>query len=137
MNKTIFTLAVLILSANTAAFADQSDQVIVLKDGSQIKGTLAGINNGVYTVNTPIIGNVQVAASDVASITNANVPVASFPASNINNTLPSGSSPNLDQQIANSQKQLLSNPQSMAILQEMAQDPEIAQALSGRFLIPL
>ena len=72
MNKIILIFTLFILSATTLAFADQAEQVITLKDGSQIKGELAGIDNGVYTVKTPIIGDVHVAASDVASITNSN-----------------------------------------------------------------
>ena len=133
MYKLILIFAVLLLSANTVAFADQGEQVITLKDGSQIKGELAGINNGVYTIKTPIIGDVHVAASDVASITNgagnATAPVAAAQ----NQT--SGAVPNMDQQIAASQKRLMSNPQSMATLQEMMQDPEIMQALQDPALV--
>ena len=131
MNKFILTSAVLFFSTNILAFADDSQQVITLKDGSQIKGELAGIDNGTYTIKTPIIGDVHVAASDVASITSGNVPAA--PPTNNTNAFSagqsSGSAPNMDQQIANSQKQLMSNPESMATLQEMMQDPEIMQAL--------
>ena len=139
MYKLIFVFSILILSAITTAFADQSQQVITLKDGSQIKGELAGINNGVYTIKTPIIGDVHVAASDVASITNGNAPIAALPTNNTNYpTVPNQSSPsipNMDQQIAASQKQLMSNPQSMATLQEMMQDPEIMQALQDPALV--
>ena len=78
MNKIILIFTALILSANTIVFADQGEQVITLKDGSQIKGTLSGIDNGVYTVKTPIIGDVHVAASDVSSITNGGAPAAAL-----------------------------------------------------------
>ena len=70
MNKIIFICTLFVLSITAVSFADQSEQVITLKDGSQIKGVLSGIDNGVYTVKTPIIGDVHVAASDVASIAN-------------------------------------------------------------------
>ena len=110
------------------SFADQGEQVITLKDGSQIKGELAGIDNGVYTVKTPIIGDVHVAASDVASINNGNGPVAAPDQS-------SPSTPNMNQQISASQKQLMSNPQAMATLREMMQDPEIMQALQDPALV--
>ncbi len=133
MHKLILIFAVLILSANTVAFADQSEQVITLKDGSQIKGELSGINNGVYTVKTPIIGDVHVAASDVANITNGagngTAPVAAVQNQDL------GSVPNMDQQIAASQQKLMSNPQSMATLKEMMQDPEITQALQDPALV--
>jgi len=128
-------MTILIFSLSTVSFADQDEQVITLKDGSQIKGELAGINDGVYTVHTPIIGDVHVAANDVASITNGNgaaaVPVAT--------TAPTEQAPapssNMDAQIQASQQKLINNPESMATLQEMAQDPEIMQALSDPALV--
>lgn len=135
MYKTALLFAILILSANTVAFGDQSKQVITLKDGSQIKGQLSGIDNGIYTVKTPIIGDVHVAANDVASITNVNAP-ALLPANTA--ALSDQSSTDtltMDQKIAANQKALMSNPQSMATLQEMAQDPEIMQALQDPALV--
>ena len=139
MNKIIFIFTIFVLSITAVSFADQSEQVITLKDDSQIKGVLSGIDNGVYTVKTPIIGDVHVAASDVANIRNGNVPVPALPTNNTNDpTAPnqlSPSTPNMDQQIAASQKQLMSNPQSMATLQEMMQDPEIMQALQDPALV--
>jgi len=135
MNKIIFIFTLFILSMTAVSFADQSEQVITLKDGSQIKGELSGIENGVYTVKTPIIGDVHVAASDVASITNGNAPVTTLPTNNTTPNQSSASTPNMDQQIAASQKQLMSNPQTMATLQEMMQDPEIMQALQDPALV--
>ena len=126
----------MICIAGTLSYSDQAEQVITLKDGSQIKGQLAGIDNGVYTVKTPIIGDVHVAASDIASITNgaltapAAAPVAALPLQASGTT-----APNLDQQITVSQKQLMSNPQSMATLQEMMKDPDIMQALQDPNLV--
>jgi hypothetical protein len=131
MNKLIILFTAFFISANILVFADQAEQVITLKDGSQIKGVLSGIENGVYTVKTPIIGDVHVAASDVSSITNGNAAPAAInpPAASTAPNQALGSIPNLDQQIATNQQKLISNPQSMAMLQEMAQDPEIMQAL--------
>ena len=138
MKKKLSFFTALFLSANIIAFADSSDQVFTLKDGSQIKGTLSGVNNDVYTVKTPIIGDIHIAKSDVVSINSGNLaqaaPVVNTP------TLPStaaltGSAPNFDQQIAASQQKLMSNPDSMATLQEMMQDPEIMQALQDPALV--
>jgi hypothetical protein len=133
MNKIYLLFSLFILSFTAASFADQAEQVITLKDGSQIKGQLAGIDNGVYTVKTPIIGDVHVNASDVSSITNGNAAaVAALPANNASYpAMPAQQAgpANMDAQIIASQKQLMSNPQTMATLQEMMQDPDIAQAL--------
>jgi len=136
MNKVIVFLTIFLFSISTISFADGTAQVITLKDGSQIKGELAGIDNGIYTVKTPIIGDVHVAASDVASITNAAAaPVAPLPTNLTSPTAASGEPSNLNQQIAAGQQQLMSNPQSMAIIQQMAQDPEIMQALQDPALV--
>ena len=130
MNRIAFIFTLLVLSTSAVSFADQTQQVITLKDGSQIKGVLAGIDNGTYTVKTPIIGDIHVAANDVASITTGNAaPVAALP------TQAPLAAPNMDAQIAASQKQLMSNPQSMAALQQMMQDPEIVQALQDPALV--
>ena len=119
MNKIILVFAIFIFSATAISFADQAEQVITLKDGSQIIGELSGIDNGVYTVKTPIIGDVHVAASDVASITNGNAaPVAALPT---NNTIRSSQSQAPSQHgptNRSQQKQLMSNPQSMATLRK-------------------
>lgn len=126
MNKIIFLFSAILFATANTSFADQTDQIITLKDGSQIKGHLSGIDNGVYTVKTPIIGDVHVAASDVASITNGNNPPTAAP-----QPMPTAASmPNMDQQIASQQQKLMANPQAIADIQQLAQDPEIMQALS-------
>jgi len=130
MNKIILLFAIFIFSLSSVSFADPAEQTITLKDGSQIKGVLAGIDNGVYTVKTPIIGDIHISAADVASITNGDVPVAAAQA-----PAAQASAPNMDAQVEANQKQLMSNPQSMATLQEMMQDPEIAQALQDPSLV--
>lgn len=134
MLKLIFILSLLMLAVNTSVFADDGEQVITLKDGSQIKGQLAGIENGVYTVKTPIIGDVHVNAGDVASITNG-ANAAPAPAAAETQAPAAGTAPNMDAQIAASQQKLMSNPQSMTILKEMMQDPDIMQALQDPALV--
>jgi len=136
MNKFILSFAVVILSASVLAYADDSgQQVITLKDGSQIKGVLSGIDNGVYTVKTPIIGDVHVAANDVASITSGDVPApvaaptAALPTNTTPTTAAVGTPTDMNQQIAATQQQLMANPQNMQMLTQMAQDPQVMQAL--------
>jgi hypothetical protein len=145
MLKYFFIISLLVLNFVPPVLADDAQQqVITLKDGSQIKGVLAGINNGIYVIKTPIIGDVHVAAGDVASITNGNAAPAVLPqaagyapttgASSPSGVAPSSASP-FDQQIASTQQQLMSNPQNMQIIMQMAQDPQIAQALQDPTLV--
>ena len=128
MNKIIFVLVFLFLSAATFTFADQIEQVITLKDGSQIKGELSGVENGVYTVKTPSMGDVHVSAGNVASIANSKTPMAAPPVTPV-------AAPNMDQQIMAQQQKLMANPQAMADVQQIAQDPEIVQLLSDPALV--
>ena len=137
MYKAVLLFALFIFSTSMISFADDVQQVITLKDGSQIKGVLAGVNNGIYTVKTPIIGDVHVSAGDVASITNGNAAPAAAPAAN---SAPGAYNP-FSQVVASAQpvafnpQQLMSNPQSMAIIQQMAQDPEVLEALQDPALV--
>jgi len=77
MSKKISALLIaLFLGTAALSLADSSEQLITLKDGSQIKGHVSGIAGGVYTVTTPTNGNVQVPAANVASIVNTGAQVA-------------------------------------------------------------
>ena len=123
-------LAIFVLSINTAVFADSPEQIITLKDGSQIKGKLVGINNGTYTIQVPVVGDVHASIADVISVTND---IAPTPATGP--TQRSGNAPNYDQQIAANQKQLMSDPESMELLHQMMQDPQIMKLLQDPSLI--
>ena len=126
--------------AATAAFAED-EQTITLKDGSQIKGVLTKIENGIYTVKTPIIGDVHVAMGDVSTISNGPAAAPSSPTTGSSGPSDSSSPPpstlrsSMDQQIESNQKQLLSDPKSVAILQEMTENPEIMRALQDPELV--
>jgi hypothetical protein len=76
MRKLIPVFIALFVSAATLSFADQSEQLVTLKDGSQIKGHISGIANGVYTITTASGSTVQESASSVASIVNTGAQVA-------------------------------------------------------------
>ena len=131
MTKKILLLSLYFLSASTFSFA--VEQVITLKDGSQIKGELAGVENGVYTVKTPIIGDVHVNAKDVVNISaGGSIAHAVLPAANTTTPPPSA---DMNQQIQAKQQQLMNNPQAMADLQQLMQDPEIVQLLSDPELV--
>ena len=134
MNKIICLFTFFVLSVITSGFAEE--QEITLKDGSKIVGELVSINNGVYTIKAPIIGNVQAAASDVVSITNRQSGAQPTGPGNPTGSYQSpGTIPDLNQRVADQQKQLMSNPESMALLMQMAQDPEIAQMLQDPALV--
>jgi hypothetical protein len=132
MNKRTIVLSLLGLVLFSHLCLAEDAQTIVLKDGSQIKGNLSGVSNGVYTITTPTMGDVKISAAQVASISTG-APLVSAPAA------PPGD-PNaaeLNQRIEAAQSRLMSDPAMMQQLAEMLQDPEIAQIIQDPQLAQL
>ncbi|MBI3602777.1 MAG: hypothetical protein HY209_07800 [Candidatus Omnitrophica bacterium] len=117
----ILVFAFLVLLPQTALSADQ---IITLKDGSQIKGELISAVAGVYTIHTPTMGDIKINASQVATIANAQI----MPAANPDAT-PSPSDDVMNQKIRSAQTKLMGDPEMMAEIQEMVKDPELMQLL--------
>lgn len=124
MRSLIFLL---ILLPCSLAFAET--QIITLKDGSQVKGELTGINDGTYTIKTPLMGDVQVSSSEVTSISAEGAMPAAQPAA-FNQAPAMPAQDDMSQKIQSMQNQLMANPAYLADIQEMMQDPEIAQIMA-------
>ena len=107
----------LLLLAPSLVFADT--KVITLKDGSQIKGELTGISGDIYTIKTPLMGDVKVDSTQVDSISAEGAVQPGMP-----------SSADLSQKMQTMQTELMSNPDVMSDIQQMMQDPEIVQIMS-------
>ena len=86
MIRTILLSLPLILMACGLGFAET--QVIALKDGSQIKGELVGVANGVYTISTETLGNLQIKSDQIASITAPSSSATLVSANNMLTTTP-------------------------------------------------
>ena len=99
-------------------FADAS-KIILLKDGSQLKGDIVTVNNDVYTIQTQNLGTVQIRGTDIVSITAENPgPTKASPALN------------LQGQAQNIQNQILSDPKLVSDLHNLTQDQEIMSILN-------
>lgn len=108
---------------------------ITLKDGSVIRGVPRELYDGYYTIETDLLGVVEIEESRVDSIS-SNDPGAA----NASAGQPSGSasptagvgfaSPQLQAQMMQAQQQMLSDPQMMMELQKMAQDPELMELIA-------
>lgn len=116
-----------------AAPAFAKTQVFTLKDGSQIKGELVEFEDGIYTVNTTSFGEMQINQNEVVSVADPGatpaVPTVAAPAGN------AARNSELSQQVSAMQTQLMANPEFLADLQQMAQDPEIMNILSDPALV--
>lgn len=100
------------------------EQVITLKDGTQLKGELTSVNNGAYTVHTATMGDVNVNSDQVVSIAKAGLPA-----------LPTTAQPNANERLMQMQTRMMSNPEFMKDLQALAEDPEVAQLLTDPALV--
>lgn len=122
-------LICLLIIAIILPCVSHSAEIITLKDGSQIRGDLVSLNNGVYSVQTAAMGTINITAGNIVNITNE----GATPTQQI---IPSShQQPNMDAVFQQQQAQLMSNPEAIAAIQQMAQDPEIMKILSDPALI--
>ena len=137
---TILSVSIACLLATSAIPAHSAQKFITLKDGSVIKGTVAGIANQKYTIETNNLGTIEVSESDIESITTSKVaqatkvPVAQNALGGLGNP---GGSGNLGTsgQMQQMQNTLMSDPQMMAEIQTMLQDKELMALLSDPNII--
>lgn len=123
---TLFT-ALMFLTAASLVSA-QTVKSIQLSDGSTIQGKIVGMNNGVYTIDTPAMGTIELSEDKVMSI--------GAPGMASNAGAPAGmNAQGMQQQVMQMQQQIFADPNMMAEIQAMAQDPEIMQLLSDPALM--
>ncbi len=134
-----------------------AENLITLKDGSEIKGDVVSLQNNIYTVQTsfgpvqipdsqiqniaaennftaPLVNNTPVVGSHNPGIPNANN--SSIPGFN-NSSMPQfngiqipRTAGQLGPEAGAIQQKIFSNPQMMADIQSLMQDPEIMKLLS-------
>ncbi len=127
MNYLSLILLVLLMTTTPS----HADQVIILKDGSHVRGELVSVVNGIYTVQTATMGQVNVNAGNVVSINNgeAQQTAQAMPAPTQTNAAIT------EQKFQQMQTQIMSNPAALADIQEIAKDPELMKLLSDPALI--
>jgi len=105
--------------------------MIELKDGSRIEGEIKSIENGVYTVVSPIIGTVHVAQSNIVRI------VYSGDVSNASGS--SGKAPARDDAMTRDmqdlQMRLAQDPAAMQSIMSLQSDPQIQAVLSDPAIV--
>ncbi len=127
LNVTIFLFLFTSISS-----ADTSQRNIILKDGSIVKGTVTKMENGVYTVISDRLGEMQINDQDIANIQSGNDPVlVNDTFSNSGNT----QSSNLKNQVQAMQGTILNDPEIMNDIMGLMDDPEIQTLLSDKAFI--
>ncbi len=123
------TVQILILALCVLPALGRTEAIISLQDGSQLRGEVISMQDGVYTIQTPIIGTLQVQSNQITSISAGGT---SAPANPVPETAPAGNANNaeINQKLNTMQTQLLADPQFIAEVQELVNDPEIVQLMS-------
>ncbi len=126
-----FTTFFLLLASLCSA--ENSPKNIILKDGSIIKGTVTKMENGIYTVVSDRLGEIEINDLDIANIQANDNQVSTTPESSfsIKNAQPS----NLNSQVQAMQGTILNDPEMMKDIMSLMDDPEIQALLSDQAFI--
>ena len=114
-------LMMLLALASNCLFAAEL-QRIVLQDGSSVNAEVLSLNNGVYTLRSPTLGNVTVSAGQVHTI------------QSIRATSPQTHKPTPDAHVNMEQLQssLLANGDTVKLIMSLQNDPGVKAILSDR-----
>ena len=129
---TLLNVTIFFFLLSSLGLADTSERKIILKDGSIIKGTVTKMENGVYTVVSDRLGEMQINDQDIANIQSGNDPVlVSDTSSNSGNI----QSSNLKNQVQAMQGTILNDPEMMKDIMGLMDDPEIQTLFSDKDFI--
>jgi len=135
--KRTIILCIALLALCTFAYCGQTSR-IELTDGSIINGEIVSFANGIYVINTASFGEVQVESTNVYKIESADYPLAGdYPSADMPfaptaqlgfPAVPTGQSGTPTQPRINSlTRELMSDPESAAIVTTLASDPRIQE----------
>ena len=114
------------------------EQTITLKDGTILKGYLVDVKNNFYTIKTKHMGQVSISVNDLKSITT--MPVVTEQKPDLNNMMSAmlgGGQPmqslrsnSMLAQLPQLQSQFMSDPDFMAMVQEIMQDESFMRMMN-------
>lgn len=129
MNHRILSFSFLILILLPLPTHAEASKIFTLKDGATFQGNLSSVENGIYTVESPTLGKVQLKGTDIISI---NSSVQSATASPLSDQAPKISS--ADQMKAVKEK-ITSSPEIMADIQAIASNSDLLPLLTNPALL--
>ncbi|GJL77076.1 MAG: hypothetical protein NPINA01_00650 [Nitrospinaceae bacterium] len=100
-----------------------------LKDGSVIQGSILSYSQGVYQINSDVLGTISLPESKIRAIHPAGDSNAG--ASSQDETQSTQSS----QQIDRLQQEMLSDPETVQLIQQLQNDPSVQEILQDRELM--
>lgn len=118
----LFCLAA--LGASQAILADDT-RILELTDGSVISGQIISLKNGVYTIVSPTLGQVQLRDSEILSIRSGSASYRIMQSSPQN-----FNSEQSDKTFAEIQSRIMAEPETRSLVMSLQQDPEILAILN-------
>jgi hypothetical protein len=115
--QTLFFGLSLGLILSLGVVADGVDRVIVLKDGSRIRGEIISVENDLYRIESDSMGTILLGSNQIQSILSGQESGA----------LPAEGSPSQIEQI---QSSMMSNPEVMSSIFELQNDPAMQAVLA-------
>ena len=128
--KKLSILTVVAASLILTSVALANEQVISLKDGSQIKGELVGIEKGVYSIKTSSMGLIKIESSKVVSVADASWAATTSSHGGVSSAPTGNAASEINQKISNTQAKILNDPQAMNAIKDMMEDPELMKLLT-------
>ncbi len=126
--KKFLILSILVFLLPLPGLAQPALKTIHLKDGTVLKGEVVNFQNGVYSIKTAQLGQVQINDAQILSISQDDITPIQPPTG-------SESPTELKQQVQQVQGKLLSDPQIMEDIKTLTEDPEVKSLLSDPELL--
>ena len=124
-------MALFSLPASNPFAADIQD--IVLNDGSRISGQVESLQNGIYTIKSKSIGNIQIQQSQIRAIQHKSFAQQATPAQSPSTPLQTQPPTAVDLQKI--QKSIANNKQIMSTIKSLQTNPAIQNILSNPALM--
>lgn len=119
--KGIIIFCSILLALHAVAYCGQVNRILLF-DGSIINGEIVAYENGIYVIRTANLGEIKVESAKVFRIDSISYPSVGTPA-----TSATQSKITTQSRIDSLRQELMSDPESAAIIMTLAADPEIQE----------
>ncbi|MFA5005462.1 MAG: hypothetical protein WC561_05020 [Candidatus Omnitrophota bacterium] len=128
-------LLILFIGMASLVYSEQMISKIELNDGSVIEGEVTSLNNGIYSINTESLGQVEIDASKIRHIAfkNSATPAGNFtPAKPIPEAV---SDKTIGSEMQRMQSKIAQDPESMKTVAGMLSDPQFNELLKDPAIV--
>jgi hypothetical protein len=132
MKKYLLTFILTISLLSLASAAPKDSKIITLKSGSTLKGKVIQLKDGIYTLEIPDLGRMDIPEANILSITSLQAPASQYSQSDGDTKLQKA---RLKSQVNQIQGDLLSDPEFTRDLQNIVNDKEVQSMLSDPQLL--